>query len=78
MTLFTLWKTDKKEEKVTLIGQSTNEDLLKEKAKELNDNEQFVIKDKGLSILGNNSNFDIFDKNDVKASLGTTHKLDDE
>ena len=78
MTLFTLWKTNKEDDSVTLLGQSTDEDFLKQTARNLNDNDKFVVKNNGATIVGNNSIFDVFDKNDVKSVFEITHKLDED
>lgn len=66
-------KTDKKEQDVSLLGQSTDPDVLEEAAERLNDNEQFVKKADG-SIFGNNSSFEIVTKDEMRAASVILHE----
>lgn len=70
MALFTLWKSSKEEDKTTLIGQSTDKNLLIDTAKKHARNDgSFAVSNQGETITTKENIFDIFDKNDVMSNF---------
>lgn len=60
-----------------VIGQTTDPNLATQIARGANDNNQFVKKANG-SILGDKSNVEIFDKDDLASAFSQTIDLDNQ
>lgn len=70
--LFVRTKEDKKEKTVIIEGQSLDPELLTEGLveKARSENDKLVVRaslDGGMSILGNNTSYDVFPKQDLNA-----------